>query len=504
MASQVDNRIRMFARDLSAELDKEQEDEFILHGPRQLPEPPQEELPPADAYKDDEPIGLDDTDIANAVRFALQHGADVRFTPERGWFVWDGKRWQVDDKAILVQQFAKLTALAIFDEVKSAHDRNAMFSHAKRSQSKRAIEAMLWLARSEPGIPARLTDFDANGWLLNVENGTVDLKTAEVRPHNRADMISNLVGIPYVADATCELWDAFLWRILDGNEELYRYLKRFVGYLLVADTSDQSVHFLHGTGANGKSVFCEVLQRLLGDYAIVVSPDLLMLKRHGGIPNDVARLRGIRAALMNETTQGGRFDEAKLKDLTGGDSLTARFLHQEFFDFRPTHRLILRGNHRPSVAGTDEGIWRRLRLVPFTVSIPPDEQDRDLLRKLESELPGILQWALTGCIEWQREGLKPPSIVTDAVRAYREDSDILGRFIEECCQVKKLGQVKSSVFFQRYQQYAHTAGERWLSSKDLPNEMHRRGFEWKRTNQGGVFMGLQLSDNDFPDWRNRE
>jgi putative DNA primase/helicase len=270
--------------------------------------------------------------------------------------------------------------------------------------------------------------------------------------------------------------------------------------LLVGDTSDQSLHFLYGLGANGKSVFCEVLMRLLGEYAVAVSPDLIMLKRHGGIPNDVARLRGVRAALMNETSQGARFDEAKLKDLTGGDTLTARFLHQEFFDFAPTHRIVIRGNHKPAINGTDEGIWRRLRLVPFTVTIPEDERDHQLLAKLQAELPGILNWAITGCLEWQRDGLKPPAIITDAVRAYRDESDTLGRFIEECCESDKLAQVQSSAFFTAYQRYCEQAGERCTPSKELPNEIERRGFTYKRTMAGRLFLGIRLKQSAKLHW----
>jgi putative DNA primase/helicase len=438
------------------------------------------------------PEGFTDTDLANAQRFAHQHGENVRFTPERGWFTWDERRWLADDKSLHIMAMAKATALSIFDEVKDAFDRDERFKHARRSQSKSAIEAMIWLARSEPGIPARLTDFDADGWLLNVANGTVNLRTGELQPHRREDLISNIVEVAFDPAAECELWDAFLWRVTDRNEELYNYLRCFVGYLLVGDTSEQSLHFLYGLGANGKSVFCEVLLRLLGDYALAVSPDLIMLRRHGGIPNDVARLRGVRAALMNETSQGARFDEAKLKDLTGGDTLTARFLHQEFFDFQPTHRIVIRGNHKPTINGTDEGIWRRLRLVPFTVSIPPDEQDRDLLRKLEAELPGILNWALRGCAEWRAVGLNPPAIIAEAVRQYREESDTLGRFLVECCEVRALAQVKSSVLFQAYQQFCEQAGERWVPAKDFPGEMQRRGFTWKRTKAGGLYEGVEL------------
>ena len=442
---------------------------------------------------EDTPDEITDTDIANGQRLAARHGDNLRFTPERGWYAWDGRRWAVDDKGIMVQAKAKESALSIFDEIKGALDRDTRMRHAKRSQSKSSIEAAIWLARSEPGIAARLTQFDSDGWLLNVANGTLNLRTGELRPHRREDLISNLVEVDFNGDAVCELWDQFLWRVTDRDQELYEYLRRFVGYLLVGDTSDQSLHFLYGLGANGKSVFCEVLLRLLGDYAMAVSPDLIMLKRHGGIPNDVARLRGVRAALMNETTQGARFDEAKLKDLTGGVTLTARFLHQEFFDFRPTHRIVIRGNHKPAINGTDEGIWRRLRLVPFTVSIPPDEQDHDLLRKLEAELPGILRWALQGCLEWQRGGLKPPAIIAEAVRKYREESDTLGRFLSEGCEVRPIAQVKSSALFKRYQAFAEAAGERWIPAKDFPAEMERRGFVYKRDRTGTrIYLGVEL------------
>lgn len=444
-----------------------------------------------------------DSDIANAKRLAARHGADLQFTPERGWLVWEGRRWEIDDKGLSVQKCAKETAEAIFDEIRDSPDRNQMMRHAKRSQSKGAIESMIWLARSEPGIPRRLTEFDKDGWLLNVANGTVNLRTGQLQPHRREDLISNIVEVVFDPSASCEIWDAFLWRAADRDEELYNYLRRFVGYLLVGDTTEQALHFLYGLGANGKSVFCEVLMRLLGEYAVAVSPDLIMLKRHGGIPNDVARLRGVRAAMMNETSQGSRFDEAKLKDLTGGDTLTARFLHQEFFDFAPTHRIVIRGNHKPTINGTDEGIWRRLRLVPFTVTIPEDERDHQLLSKLEAEMPGILNWAIAGCLEWQRVGLKPPPVIMDAVRAYREESDTLGRFISDCCEARALGQVKSSVFFQRYQQFAEQAGERWIASKDLPHEMQRRGFAWKRTKTGGMYSGIDLAAADERVWEER-
>lgn len=439
----------------------------------------------------EKPAHFDDTDMANAKRFADRFGRDVRYTGGRGWFVWDGRSWTHDDKSVKVVALCKDTTRAIFDEIKDSADQRAAFQHARRSQSKAAIQAMEWLARSEPGIPMDLTEFDADPMLLNVENGIVDLRTGTLMPHDREALQSKLCSVVFDPDADCELWDAFLRRVLGGNDDLYNYVHRVVGYFLTGRTNEQVLHFFYGLGANGKSVFCEVLERLLGDYAVVASPELVMARKHQGIPNDVARLRGVRLAMMNETTQGAKFDEAKLKDLTGGDTLTGRFLHAEFFDFHPTHKLLIRGNHKPAITGTDEGIWRRLRLVPFTVQIPAEEQDRELLTKLEAELPGILRWAVQGCRDWLQGGLAAPAVVADAVAKYREDADVLGRFIDEHCIVRPLGQVKTSAFFAAYQRYCEASGERWISSRDLPNEMERRGFTHKRGAKGvRLYIGI--------------
>lgn len=436
------------------------------------------------------PEPIVDSDIANARRLAARHGRDIRFTSGAGWLVHTGVRWERDE--VRLQALAKATALSIFDEIKTARDRDGMMRHAKRSQASAVITAMIYLTRSEPGIYADITDFDTDPMLLNVGNGTLNLATGDLRRHRREDLLTRLVPIAFDANAVCPLWESFLRRVTDGNTDLYQYLMRAVGYLLTGSTAEQVMHFLYGLGENGKSVFCEIIRELLGDYAIVSSPQLIMDRKHAGIPNDVARLRGIRVALMNETSQGSSFDEAKLKDLTGSDSLTGRFLHAEYFDFAPTHKLIVRGNHKPSISGTDEGIWRRLRLIPFVVQIPKSEQDKDLTMKLRAELPGILAWAVKGCLAWQHDGLMPPAVILDAVQRYRSESDTLGRFIEERCVKRNLAQVKSSEFFAAYQRYAAAADARWVPSRDLPDEMQRRGFEWKRTMDGRLFLGIEL------------
>jgi len=447
-----------------------------------------------------EQIVIDDTDLSNAARLARRHGANIRYASEGKWLYWDGKRWHLDDRAVHIQALAKETAESIYDEIREALDQKAMLAHARKSQSRNSIDAMIALARSERGVLCRLADFDTDHWLLNVRNGTLDLRTGALRTHCRDDLITKVVDIDYDENASCELWDAFLWRITGGSDELYGYLRRLCGYLLTGMTSEQVLHFLFGLGANGKSVFCEIIADLLGDYAVICSPEMVMVKKHSGIPNDIARLRGVRVAMMNETSQGARFDEAKLKDLTGGDTLTGRFLHAEFFDFKPTHKLIIRGNHKPAIAGNDEGIWRRLRLVPFTVAIPPEEQDKSLLTKLRAELPGILRWAVAGCLEWQRDGLNPPGMITEAVQEYRGESDTLGRFIQECCEVRQLAQVKSSALFERYQKYAEQAGERWMPAKDLPAEMQRRGYTYKRDRTGTrLYLGIEIRLQE-PSW----
>ncbi len=448
--------------------------------------------------------GFTDTDIANAQRFAHRHGMDVRYTEATGWLSWDGARWCEDAKGLRVQARAKDTALSIFDEVKTTDRRDELFKHAKRSQSRQAIESMVTLARSEPGVLMRITDFDTNPMLLNVTNGTVDLGTGELQRHKREHYITRVTPIEYIPGAQCPLWERFLRRVLAEDQELIAYMRRMVGYLLTGKTTEQVLHFLHGGGKNGKTVFVETLLAVLGEYAVVARPEMVMKRRHSGIPNDIARLRGMRAVFMNETNQGESFDEAKLKDLTGSDTLSARFLHQEFFDFPPTHKLMIRGNYKPVVNGTDEAIWRRMRLVPFGVEIPEYERDPELPAKLRKELPGILAWAVQGCLEWQRDGLKPPALIVDAVRAYREESDTLGRFIADHCDTSsKLSQVKSGVFFKRYQQFAETGGERWLSNKELPYEMHRRGFEWKRTKESSVYLGIALRLDEREQWSDR-
>lgn len=441
----------------------------------------------------DAPVALiPGTDMANARRVHVRHGSRLHYTVERGWLVWSGRHWQIDDKAVAVAQLAKESAESMLDEIRAAVDQKQAFRDAKAAAQKRAIEAAIWLARSEPGVYQQLITFDADPMILNVGNGIVDLTTGALRPHDPAARCTMLAGCDFEPAAEAPRWRRFIGEVCLENVELMDYVQRMCGYLLTASVQEHCLFFLHGGGRNGKSVLVEAVMRVMGDYACAAEPEMLMTRKHVGIPNDVARLRGRRAVFLNETNQGHRFDEAKLKNLTGGDKLNARFLREEFFDFAPTHKLCLRGNHKPTVNGTDEGIWSRLRLIPFNLRLAQSEIDQALPAALALELPGILAWCVAGCLEWQRHGLATPQVILDALTEYRAESDTLGRFLDEKCDLNPNRRVSSSLLFTRYREYCDAASERWLSAKDFPGEMERRGFERSKIHGQKHFQGLDL------------
>ena len=436
-----------------------------------------------------------DTDIANARRFVRQHGDDVRWTPERGWLVWDGTRWQPDDIR-RIHSKAKSTVEKIFDEIKLASEQDDIFRWAKRSQSARAIKDLLFLAQSDPKITARQSEFDDDPWLLNCQNGIVDLRTGQLRPHAREEFLTRVAPIEYDPDARSERWLAFLDRIMDGNADLLTFVQRAAGYSLTASVREQVLFFCYGGGQNGKTVFLETMQRLLGDYALNARTETIMAKRDAGIPNDVARLAGARFVAINETADGQKLHEPLIKDMTGGDTMTARYLHREFFDFRPMFKLWLRGNHKPQITGTDEGIWRRIRLIPFTVTIPESERDGTLGEKLAKELPGVLAWAVAGCLDWQKHGLGMPEAVADAVREYRTEMDVLGQFLEERCRVTRNAQVTAKALYVAYRQWANETGENAVNQTRFGLAMVERGFRKKRERAGVLYHGIELPVSD--------
>ena len=464
------------------------------------------EIPPSIRRIDDvDANGLvADTDLANCLRLVQQHGDDLRFTPQRGWHCWNSQRWQPGDE--LVMQRAKVTACHVYQEIQkpsgtiqSGSDaERAMLKWAQRSQSKHALKAMIDLAESEPDIHTSIDTFDRDPYLLNCSNGTVDLRTGDIRNHRRSDLITHVIEIEYDPDATGHLWLKFLNDVTGGDQALLEYLQRAVGYSLTGLTSEQVLFFVFGLGANGKSVFLETIMRLLGEYGMAARTETVVQNRGGGIPNDIARLAGARMVCINETEDGQRLKESLIKDLTGGDTISARFLHREYFDFVPAFKLWIRGNHKLQVRGTDEGIWRRIHLIPFTVKIPKDERDGELGLKLQAELPGILSWAVEGCLQWQQSGLNPPRQVVAAVEEYRSEMDDLGSFLDECVEVRVNGQSTAKALYSAYRKWADDSGEASVSQRRFGQAMVERGFSKERHSAGYVYHGLTLPvPNDY-------
>lgn len=448
---------------------------------------------------DEPPTGLGYSDLDNAVRLAERHGQDLRYCwPWRKWLAWDGRRWRVDDTGEVARQ-AKETVRQMIREAAAIEDdeaREKALDAARKCQARHKIEAMVALAASEPGIPVLPEEMDRDPWLLNVVNGTIDLRTGELRPHRREDMLTKLAPVEYDPEAKCHRWEAFLDRIMAGNKELIRYLQKAAGYSLTADVSEQVFFLLHGSGANGKSVFLNTLLAVLGDYGTQAAPDLLMAKKSERHPTELADLRGARLVVALETEEGRRLAESLVKWLTGGDRIKARRMREDFFEFASTFKIWLASNHKPIVRGSDYAMWRRIRLIPFTVTIPPEEQDKQLPAKLREELPGILRWAVEGCLAWQREGLGEPPEVVEATAEYRAEMDAIANFLAECCIVNPLAKVPVATLYRAYTEWAQENGEWVLSQRELGTRLKERGFSQRKANKGRVFwIGLGLRDD---------
>ena len=446
------------------------------------------------------------TDMGNALRLVNLHGRDLRYIPEfRKWLVWDGGRWLMDEDGEIMRR-AKNTASAIYLEAKNAAEASEqgmadkLASHASKTQSANRIKAMIELAQSEPGIPVRTTELDQDNYLLGVTNGVINLRTGALREPRQEDHITKQAHVAYEPNAQAPLFIAFLKRIMGGNQALVDFIQRAIGYSLTGDTGEQCLFFLHGSGANGKSTLLNAIKELLGDYAMQCPAETLMVKQSGGnIPNDIARLRGARFVATSETEDGRRFAESMIKQLTGGDVIAARFLFAEYFEFTPNFKIWLGANHKPVIRGDDYAIWRRIRLVPFTVTIPPEERDKNLPEKLRNEYPGILAWAVQGCIAWQSQGLNPPPEVIAATDEYKSEMDLIGMWIEECCVTVPHATAQASVLYGNYKRWVEDNGGYPLSSTKFGLKLGDRGFP-KEKSGTVVYRGIGLLDtSDSPD-----
>lgn len=437
------------------------------------------------------------TDLGNAERFAARHGANVRWLPEwKRWLVWDGKRWLRDD-TLEIKRLAKDTVRAMYEDARELDGdaKKDLVMWAVKSEAAGKVDAMLDLAKAEPGVAITASQLDTDPWKLCCDNGTIDLRTGVLHPHRREDLITKIVPAPYDIDADCPRWLAFLARVLADDQDLVGYVQRAIGYSLTGITHERALFFLYGHGRNGKSKFLEVLRALLVGYASQADFTTFLERKGDGPRNDIARLFGARVVTSSEVGEGKRLNEGVVKALTGDETVSARFLYAEDFEFKPTFKLWLAANHRPVIRGTDDAIWDRVRLIPFTVRISDEERDDRLFEKLVAELPGILAWAVGGCVLWQRDGLGAPLAVREATNAYRRDSDTLGAFLEDCCRVGEQYRVGATPLYEAYVAWCSRGGEFQLKQTAFGNALTERGLHGEKKGGKSVRIGLELRDD---------
>lgn len=436
------------------------------------------------------------TDAGNGEHFARLYGERIRFDHRRGrWFLWAGNWWREDDRGA-VRRLAKEAARVRYQAAPAIDDLRSRTDEARfaiASENRQRIEAMLIAARSEPPIADAGDQWNAAPRLLGVANGVVNLRTGALRQGEPGDRITFHSAIAFDPDAGCPRWDQFLDEIFDGDRALVGFIARAVGYSLTGDTREQCLFTCHGSGSNGKSTFLKVLRDLAGDYGANTPFSTFELHSRSAIPNDLAALAGRRLVTASETAEGTRLNEARLKALTGGDEITARFLHGEFFSFVPVAKFWLAVNHKPRVSDDSHGFWRRVRLIPFLRRFTEDG-DQNLATKLEAELPGILAWAVRGALAWQAEGLRPPAAVTLATATYRDESDPLADFLATCTIEGPTYEVAAAVAFRAYGTWADDQGmstrER-LTSTAFGTRLADR-YAKRKTNTGRVYFGVGL------------
>jgi putative DNA primase/helicase len=492
----------------------------------------EEEGPPDDGYLLKNAVGKHrQTDTGNAKILAELAGCDLRYCPTAkgdSWMVWSGTNWVPDDLKrthLLAKMVAKVRWIEseqAWEDWRAAKDGIATDADPKELE-KAAKKADAWAARSEMSIGVRGTvdmalsepdmgvladKWDADPWLFNAQNAAVNLVDGVGRPHRREDYATKVGGAARVFGADCPKWKAFLDSVFDGKKDIISYVQRWCGYCLTGSTKEHIMLILWGGGSNGKSTFVETIRHVMGSYAVMTRAETLMAKQNQGIPNDIAALASARLVTASETDRGKHLAEGTVKEITGGDTVTARFLNKEFFSFKPMFKLMLTTNNKPTIRGTDNGIWRRIHLLPFTVRFEGDAKDPMLGDKLKEEAAGILEWMIEGCEKWQLHGLLPPEAVTAATETYKKEQDTLAEFIETCCELKTGdGDTKADVY-KAYVKWAEDAGEHPMKQRTLTTALEERGWlesknraEGRRWDRWKLKIGALPVAQAKPDYR---
>lgn len=443
---------------------------------------------------------FDCNDYGNAERVHAYAGSNFHHIIQSGsWIVWDGSRWVSDANGGMTRLFVSVMKLTgkqaheISDHVRA----EVIVKHAFKSRNAAKVQAGIQMLKSILGVSVSVNELDADPCLIGTAEGVIDLREGKPTTPYRSSLITKCIGTRYDGSATCPTWEKFLHTVTAGDSEMIRYLQLAVGYTLTGSNAEQCLFFLHGSGQNGKGVYSETLKRLFGDYGQVAPESMFVKDRNQSATNDIARLAGCRLAVASELGEGTAFAESRLKSLTGNDTITARFLHKEFFDFAPTHHYWISGNHKPTIQGSDHGIWRRIRLIPFTVRISDAEKDPNLIEKLAEEMPGILNWALAGSLRWQDEGLKTPRCVTRATDDYRCEEDMIGQFLEECTSAEPSGRVIIRELYEAFHRWSLKGGTKSpIRAKDFGKRLDERGIERLASNGGRYWIGLSLGGLD--------
>lgn len=451
---------------------------------------------------------FDCTDRGNVERLLAYCGNKFRYVPtwER-FMVWDGTRWCPDPKGTSVLWLTGEVAPKIYAEWRSAEDdeeRKRLWGWYQASRSAGRAKAMVELVRGSPRAQARPEEFDANKTLFNARNGTIDLTTGKLRDFRPEDMLTQIADVVYNPAAKAPLWEQFLAEVLP-DPEVREFLQTYVGYCLSGSVKERLIVVFYGLGRNGKSVLLRVLYSLLGPYCGTIRPDMLLVKGHDPHPTEEAALLGKRLVVTSEVRKGRRFDEEKVKGLTGGDIRAARRMHEDFWDLKPSAKIIVAANHKPGVSDASDSFWDRMALVPFKVRIADEKVDKDLLEKLSNELPGILNWALEGAVRWSTNGITMPTVIRDAGDSYRASEDKMSEFFADCIEFTPLGQAKHSEIMELVVEWAAKNNVPKPSDRTVGDRLQESGAERYRTNNARYWRGVSIRNNKAktaqPGWK---
>lgn len=445
------------------------------------------------------------TDTGNAHRLYDRFGRVIRYSYNRKkWYFWTGKSWEIDDSG----EIKKLADEICNDLKRQAYNskddetKEQLLKFASKTETSRNKEAMIKECQHLNEIPTSPDSFDAYADYLNCQNGIVNLRNGELIPHDSNFMMSKITSCEYdVSHKKPQRWLSFLDDVTNGDKELQAYIQKCVGYSLSGSNQEQCAYFLYGLGNNGKSTFLDTISDMLGTYASNAQPDTIMMQSRigssgGGANSDIARLKSIRFVTCEEPTEGVRLNEGLLKQLTGGSRVTCRFLYGDEFEYVPEFKIWVATNHKPTIRGTDFGIWRRVKLIPFEVNIPKEKVDKNLKYKLRQEFPQILAWAVEGCLKWKSEGIQEPTCVLDATKDYKKEMDLVGTFVDQCMTIDydSHEKIMANDIFSLYTKWAKLNNEYEMTSKKFYSELAKKVPEKGRSAKGVYFACVVFTD----------